>query len=102
MTSNHFSDENACPAGGSTYGRGFAIAWQNGPLGLGQARKEPNGAFVEDIIEAARDRLTYYQRSKFHSEYNRSAILHLTNALMSLRARTNDRFTRNVEGTHEV
>ena len=46
VTSNHFSDGNGNPAGGTTYGNGFAIGWQNGPLGRGPDRIEPNGAFV--------------------------------------------------------
>lgn len=29
----HFQDPNGNPAGGTTFGNGFAIGWQNGPLG---------------------------------------------------------------------
>lgn len=101
VTSNHVSDENGNPAGGTTFGRGFAIGWQNGPLGRGDERIEPNGAFVEDIILAAKDRLEYYQESKFACLYNNNAIIHLENALNSLKARTQDRESRDAEGTHE-
>jgi hypothetical protein len=100
--SNHFKDNNGNPAGGTTYGTGFSISWQNGPLGRGEERQEPNGAFVEDIIMAARDRLMFYQNSKFKCQENEEAILALTNALVSLFVRTNKREDKGVEGTHEV
>ena len=98
--SEHWNDTNGNPAGGTTFGRGFAIGWQNGPLGRGDDRKEPNGAFVEDIIAAAADRLQYYQDSRFASKHNAMALLHLDEALRALSARTADREARAVEGTH--
>lgn len=100
ITSNHFDDANGNPAGGSTYGNGFSISWQNGPLGRGEDRIEPNGAFVEDIIKAAMDRIDYYQRSKFWCERNQNARKHLDKALYELNQRTREREERNVEGTH--
>lgn len=102
FTSEHWSDANNNPAGGSTFGRGFSISWQNGPLGTGKDRREPNGAFVEDVIAACADRIEYYQRSKFACERNAEALYHLACALDSLRARTVDRQNRDVEGTHTV
>ena len=101
MHSEHWNDANGMPAGGTTYGRGFAIGWQNGPLGRGDERREPNGAFVEDIIAAAIDRLKYYQRSQFASDYNARALRSLEEALVALNERTADRECRDVEGTHE-
>ena len=100
FTSNHFSDANGNPAGGATYGDGFAISWQNGPLGTGEARQEPNGAFVENVINAAIDRIEFYQASKFASADNAEALEHLTLAREALRRRTKDREARGVEGTH--
>ena len=100
VTSNHFDDANGNPAGGSTYGNGFAISWQNGPLGRDAERTEPNGAFVEDVIIAAMDRIDYYQRSKFACERNQNARKHLDQALYELNARTREREERKVEGTH--
>lgn len=99
--SHHFIDTQECPAGGVTYGRGFTIAWQNGPLGRGDEREEPNGAFVEDIILAARDRLQFYQAGQFACDENKNAIESLTLALGSLKARTERRVSAGVEGTHE-
>lgn len=99
--SEQWSDTNGNPAGGVSCGKGFAISWQNGPLGRGEERKEPNGAFVETIIAAAKDRLEFYQKSRFNCEANARAILHLEAALTILNERTMDREARNVEGTHK-
>lgn len=99
--SEHWSDGNNMPLGGVSYGTGFAISWQHGPLGRGEQRRPPNGAFVEDVIDAVRDRLEYYQASPFTSSFNARAIDHLTAALTALRERTHDRERREVEGTHE-
>ena len=100
ITSNHFSDSNGAPAGGSTYAPGLCIAWQNGPLGRGEERQEPNGCFVETVINAAIDRLEYYQQSKFVSDYNARALTALQQAIAALQERTADRERRQVEGTH--
>jgi hypothetical protein len=136
VTSNHFTDVDGNPAGGTTYGNGFAIGWQNGPLrepchippataqaitecptpgyhethrycpscpwteNVGVAKRDPNGAFVEDVIAAAIDRIEFYQRGKFASDFNARALDHLTLALQELTARTADREARRVEGTH--
>lgn len=98
--STHFHDADGNPEGGQTHGTGFAIAWQRGPLGRGDDRKAPNGAFVEDVIDAARDRIEFYQRSRFACGANARALEHLEAALRELRARTADREARGVEGTH--
>jgi len=98
--SSQFSDANGCPEGGHTFGKGFAIAWQRGPLGRGEQREEPNGAFVEDIIAAAQDRLEFYQRSRFNCEENAAAIKHLEAALALLDSRTKRREQAGIEGTH--
>lgn len=122
FTSEHWNDTAGNPSGGSSFGNGFAISWQNGPLGRhvpgmdgccvqGRprkgpgckpecTRKAPNGAFVEDVIAAAKDRIEYYQDSRFASAANAEAINHLEKALAVLHARTADREKRSVEGTH--
>ena len=96
----HWNDAEGNPAGGSTFGNGFAISWQNGPLGRGEDRKEPNGAFVEDIIRAAAGRLEYYQNSRFACDENKNALHLLGLALEQLLSRTANREARQVEGTH--
>jgi len=102
FTSNQFLDANGNPAGGTTFGQGFTIGWQNGPLNRDADRIEPNGAFVEDIISAAIDRIQFYQQGKFNCETNAEAIRYLDQALSSLNSRTADREARKVEGTHAV
>jgi len=101
LIEEHWNDVDGNPAGGVTSGQGFTISWQNGPLGRDEDRKEPNGAFVEDIIRAAMKRLQFYQRSKFNCGANARAIDDLDRALFSLEARTAERCKRGVEGTHE-
>lgn len=96
----HFNDANGKPAGGHTTGVGIDIIWQNGPLGRGAERLEPNGAFVEGVIAAAVDRLQYYQKSGFACRENALALTKLEEALHWLNARTAAREARGVEGTH--
>ena len=86
----------------STFGAGFAIAWQNGPLGRDDGRVDANGAFVEGIIQAAIGRLTFYQESMFECAENADALAALNEALEALQGRTAAREARGVEGTHTV
>lgn len=97
-----FSDSHGNPEGGTTFGPGFSISWQRGPLGRDAERIEPNGAFVETILEAAADRLAFYQKSKFASDFNKRALYHIGMALNALEERTASREERKVEGTLEV
>ena len=64
-------------------------------------RKIPNGAFVEDVIDACADRIRYYQGGRFASDYNAKALEHLEAALAALDQRTKDREARAVEGTYK-
>lgn len=102
ICSHNWNDSNGNPEGGQSFGNGFAIAWQRGPLGRGENRQEPNGAFVEDVISACVDRLEFYQDGKFNCEANANALDCLYKALEYLNNRTADREARNVEGTHSV
>lgn len=97
---DHFCDSDGNPAGGISSGRGFTIAWQRGALGRGQQRKEPNGAFVEDVIVAVRKRLLFYQGTQFCCHENSTAIAHLSEALAALKTRTARREAAGTEGTH--
>lgn len=102
ITSNHWSNTEGVPTGGCTFGPGFTISWQNGALGRDGDRVAPNGAFVENVIMAAKDRIEYYQRSRFACQENAEALEHLNKALAVLDARTKAREARKVEGTHNV
>ena len=99
FTATNF-DKEGNPAGGDVKGVGMDITWQNGPLGRNADRVEPNGAFVETVIAAAKQRIEYYNESKFKCRENSMAITKLDEALMWLNKRTADRETRKVEGTH--
>jgi hypothetical protein len=96
----HWHDAHGNPSGGVSTGLGFTISWQNGPLGREGNRREPNGAFVEDLIQAVMGRLTYYQNSRFACPENQEALEALQIAADALDRRTRDREARNVEGTH--
>ena len=102
VTVNNFADENGNPTGGTAFGTGISISWQNGPLGCDANRQEPNGAFVEDVIYICAERIKFYQQSKFACSENALALEHLETALDCLDKRTKGREARNVEGTHEV
>jgi len=95
-------DEAGNPAGGTARCTGIDIRWQDGPLGRGPARKDPNGAFVETVIAIAIQRLEFYQMSRFACTANLNAIVHLQDALGFLQDRTRLREEREVEGTHTV
>lgn len=101
-------DADANPTGGKVTGTGIDIRWQDGPLGplgpLGTeaSRKEPNGAFVEGVIQCAIQRLQFFQNSKFSCRENSLALTKLQEALFWLDERTRGRIERNVEGQHKI
>jgi hypothetical protein len=96
----HDLDADGNPAGGCSAGTGILLRWQNGPLGRGDERLEPNGALVEGVIRAALGRIQFYQSTKFACRENALAITKLEEALHWLNHRTADREARLVEGTH--
>ncbi len=100
VKSKNSVDVNGNPTGGAVSGVGLEIKWQKGPLGRGDERKEPNGAFVETVIDAAMKRLCFYQSTKFNCKENALAITRLEEALYFLNSRTQRREGDGVEGTH--
>ncbi len=102
---SNLTDDEGNPAGGSVRAVGLEIEWQDGPLGRGEERKEPNGAFVETVLRAAVQRLQWYQEEgegKFACSENGTAIVKIQTALDYLAQRTVGREARGVEGTHEA
>ncbi len=96
-------DVDGNPKGGWCHGTGIRIDWQDGPLGRGDDRVEPNGAFVEDVIAAALQRIEHYQEVKggqFFCSENGAALHHLEQALIHLDDRTKRREVAGTEGTH--
>ena len=71
------------------------IHFQDGPV------KEVgvNGVANEDLIVMVMHRLNQFQKSDYACKENADAVRHLQGALDSLRARTNKRVQRGVEGT---
>lgn len=97
-------DDNENPTGGSVKGVGLEIQWQDGPRGQEGTDEllPPNGAFVEDVLYAALQRLEFFNNSKFRCRENSLAITHIESALQVLKHRQVERSYRNVEGKHEV
>jgi hypothetical protein len=96
-------DDDGNPTGGHVYGPGLTIDWQDGPLG--RPPKPATGVFVEDVIEAARQRLEFYQKAsggKFQCRENALAITKLEEALHWLTARRIEREARGVQGEHRA
>jgi hypothetical protein len=95
-------DKDGNPAGGIVLGKGLEIRWQRGPLGRGTKRSEPNGAFVETVLDATLQRIKFYQNNtKFACTENERAIESIITALTALNSRTQRREHEGVEGTHE-
>ena len=100
-SSNDLTDDGT-PNGGYVEGVGLQIQWQRGALVFDGERHEPNGAFVETVIAAAKQRIEHYQTTRYACKENETAIEALDNALTALRLRTADREHRGVEGTHQI
>lgn len=113
VVSQFTTDQDGNPTGGHTflhakekggdadyYQPAIAIRWQEGPVEEG----EQNGAFVEDVIEAARQRIAFFNSNpKFRCRENSLAITKLEEALQWLDWRTRQRLLQGVEnsyGTH--
>jgi len=96
-----FADDEGRPDGGISDGPGFTVSWQRGPLVLPDGTELPrNGAFVEEVLGACRDRLVTYQDSPFACEENAEALEHINAALEALAERQRNRQARGVAGTH--
>lgn len=94
---------NDTPTGGSVIGKGIDIQWQDGARAVGtEEMQDSNGAFVEDVIYAALQRLQFFNETQYRSRENSMAITHLEEALGALNLRRLARQVRGVEGKHEV
>ncbi len=59
------------------------------------------GAFVEDVLEAARQRLQFFQASKFRCRENAIALTKIEEALQWLDWRSRQRTLQGVENSYE-
>ena len=73
------------------------IRWQNGILSLGR-----NGVLVEDLLEAALQRMQFFNDSKFRCRENSLAITHIQEAIMWLRERQRNRAKQGVQSSYET
>lgn len=114
LVAENVLDENENPTGGcvvlhvdkrgDTEYPALIVNWQDGARGE-QGSTElapPNGAFVEDVLWAALQRLEFFNESKYRDRANSLAITHIEQALQALKDRQLERSFRNVEGKHEV
>jgi len=100
---SNYTDKDGNPTGGAVVGTGLHVDWQNGPLG--RPPKPATGAFVEDVIEAARQRLEFYQTAsggRFACRENALAVTKLEEALHWLTARRMEREAREVQGEYKA
>lgn len=113
LVATNQTDENENPTGGDVYLQvtkdgdhefpALVVNWQDGPRGQADGTlAEPNGAFVEDVLWAALQRLEFFNESKYRDRANSIAITHIEQALQALKDRQLERSHRNVEGKHEV
>lgn len=99
VRSQFYTDTDGNPAGGLTSGPGFEIDWQNGTV---NAADDINGANVVDILEAVRQRMEFFNESKFRCRQNSLAITHIEEAMHWCQARITDRKNRGVLSTMKV
>lgn len=100
---NYF-DADGNPAGGYAHGPGLCATFQDGPRGrAADGSLEPaNGAFVEDLLVAAAQRLEFFQRSRFKHEKNQAALDYIYSAINAMNARATERAQRGVLGQNTV
>lgn len=110
VVARNYTDDAGNPAGGYAHGPGMTIAWQDGPRGKihesggpPEGRLAPaNGAFVEDALVAARQRLEFFQQSPYAHDANAEAIRHIDYAIEALHNRAKERASRGVLGANVV
>ncbi len=103
VRSNFTTDGDGNPTGGSTVMLGsdgievIEITWQDGIVG----EDGQNGAFIEDVLEAARQRLLFFNdHPRFRCRENSLAITKIEEALHWLDWRTRQRLRYGVENTY--
>ena len=97
-TGGYLHDNSTCVADLPAYQTaGLLIRWQDGPVNR-DAGEKANGAFVEDVIRGCKERLEFFQTSRFACDENATAIEHLQKAFDALDSRRKDRRERGVEG----
>lgn len=104
VIARNYVDAAGNPSGGYAHGPGMCVSFQDGPRGrdAGGELLPANGAFVEDLLVAARQRLAFFQESKFAHDSNDECIRHLDYCIDALHARAKERASRGVLGANVV
>lgn len=104
ITCRNYVDWDGNPGGGYAHGPGMCIAWQDGPRGKNDdgTLKPANGAFVEDALQAAAQRLAFFQQSKYADPANADALIYIDAAIKRLQRRAEERAARGVLGQNAV
>ena len=103
-----WEDGDGNPVGGSAdfyHGNEDSHGWpfvESFRFQEGVISKGVNGLMIEDLIQVLIDRLNYFQKSQFSSDFNAEAVQHLGRAYDSLMKRRYDRERRGVLGKHEA
>lgn len=74
------------------------VRFQNGPVNEAGV----NGCHQEDLLAIVIDRLQHFQEGDYSCRENALALAKTEEALHWLRARTNDRAARGIEGTSKI
>ena len=96
----NYIDGDGNPSSGYVHGVGMTIVFQDGPRGstIGGELNPPNGAFVQDALLAAYQRLEFFQASRYACQANADAMLHIERAIEALHERAIERRSRGVLG----
>lgn len=101
IRARNYTDQDGNPSGGYAQGPGMTVVFQDGPRGkIGESLAPANGAFVEDLMVAAMQRLSFFQGSQYAHPANAEAIVHLDRAIAALNARAEERKARGVLGVN--
>lgn len=104
VLARNYTDDMDNPAGGYATGPGMTIAWQDGPRGTNPdgTLAPATGAFVEDALVAAHQRLAFFQGSEYACEENEAATELIRKAITILETRAKARAARGVLGQNVV
>lgn len=96
-------DSSTNPSDPYTRNNGEPMLWstvlfQNGPIN----EFGVNGVTHEALLAIVIDRLESFQKGPYANDFNAKALSHCNDALASLKARTRERVSRGVEGTHKL
>ena len=98
MNVNWTNDADGSHDGGVSYGPGYCISWQRGPI----SESGRNGAGLIEVLDACLCQLLYFQESKYACPENDTAIARLQGTIEALQSRRDRRAEEGTLGTHQV